>query len=921
MEIVIPEFVRLRCEGLENPIGLDQKNPLFSWVLENNGFDQSQSAYRVLVATNPEFLLHDNADIWDSGKVASTQSVHVKFDGEPLKSLYRYWWVVRIWDKDDVASEWSPPQHFEMGILGETDWGVAEWISLKEDTRKSQFRFREKQTGRMKEPEKVSSFPTSYFRKNISIGKPIKFARAYVCALGYYELYINGVNVGEHLLDPAPTTNPKLSLYVSHDITSLLEQNSTLGLILGNGFYGQNLAFMSDLSYGKPAIRLLIVVECEDETVVNYVSDRSWKVSTGPIVFDNVYGGETFDARFSQPSWSSGEFDDKDWPPAEAVQPEISRVAAQLLPPSKRKKVLDPIDVFLAANGNWIVDFGLLIAGWVRIFPKGTKGRVITIRSVEALTRTGDAIHPGSLGASATGWQQEDIYVCSGKDSGYWEPRFTYNSFRYVEIEGLQERPLKSDIQAILVHSDVCKSGCFNSSDPLLNSMVEVSERTVLNNLHGYPEDCPAREKCGWLGDAHVTAEFNLYSFDIGALFEKYAYDISTQLVPQKGEFSSKNRTFRVPTMIAPGKRHGITAKLDWGIAEIYLPWYVYLHTGNTRLIETHYSEMKELVEYYLTFKNENGVIQNGMGDWCPPLWDRRENPDAMECDPVVSANAYFFDILKIMTKIAILQRDEVFRISLEKEQIDLKAAFNKEYLQLIGDEEALWYGSQTGTVMALRFGLVGSSIEDRTIKGLLHDITKVKSGHHSTGIHGNRYIYTLLSDLGMQDLSSRLLSHPEFPSQAYIINAGMTTWPERQWEWTSGIEWNQSLNHPMQAGFAAFFYESLAGIRPDPDEPGFKQFIIKPSFLENLEFAGAEIESPYGTIVSKWKRLDKGIELDLEIPFNSKARVILPINRDQETSVFSAIYNAVEVPPNHGGGYWLGSGKYRLKFNSSVDG
>jgi alpha-L-rhamnosidase len=239
----------------------------------------------------------------------------------------------------------------------------------------------------------------------------------------------------------------------------------------------------------------------------------------------------------------------------------------------------------------------------------------------------------------------------------------------------------------------------------------------------------------------------------------------------------------------------------------------------------------------------------------------------------------------------------------------------------LIGDEEALWYGSQTGTVMALRFGLVGSSIEDRTIKGLLHDITKVKSGHHSTGIHGNRYIYTLLSDLGMQDLSSRLLSHPEFPSQAYIINAGMTTWPERQWEWTSGIEWNQSLNHPMQAGFAAFFYESLAGIRPDPDEPGFKQFIIKPSFLENLEFAGAEIESPYGTIVSKWKRLDKGIELDLEIPFNSKARVILPINRDQETSVFSAIYNAVEVPPNHGGGYWLGSGKYRLKFNSSVDG
>ncbi len=915
---VIPEFVRLTCENMENPLGVDSEAPLFSWVIENTGYNQSQSAYRILVASSRDLLKAGKADVWDSRKVDSRSNAHVPFGGSSLESAKQYWWTVRVWNQDGTFSKWAKPQTFEMGLLQEADWQAAEFMSIEEDTRASEYRFRQKKTERMKAPETVTSYPTAYFRKEITIKNPVKSARAYVCALGYYELQVNGEKVGDHVLDPAPTTHPERTLYVTYDISDELEEENALGLILANGFYGQNLAFAADLSYGKPACKVLVRIEFDDGTIRNIASNSSWKVSTGPVVFDNVYGGETYDARYEETGWSKSGFNDEHWQSAQVVQPVVKEIAAQMLPPNRRTNVLPPVEVFKGADGNWIVDFGQILAGWVRVKPMGQEGTPIIIHSAEALTRKGDAIHPGSLGGFATGWNQEEIYVCNGRESAFWEPKFTYNSFRYVAIEGLQEKPTQENLQAVMVNSDVQKTGNFTSSDPLLNKMYEISEWTVLDNLHGYPEDCPAREKCGWLGDAHATAELSLYSFDIANLYEKYSHDIRTQLKPQNGRFTNKDRTFMVPTMIAPGKRSSTIAKLDWGIAEIYVPWYVYLHTGNRRLIDDHYSEMKDLVEYYLSFKDENGIIQNGMGDWCPPLWDRRDNPDAMECDPIVSANAYFHDILKIMQRMATMQQDPDFNELLDAETKSLKQAFTRVYLEPIGDNGGKWYGSQTGTVMALQFDMVPDHLKKPVINGLLHDIIEVKGEHHSTGIHGNRHIYTLLNDLGYRDLSKRLLTHPEFPSQAYIANAGLTTWPERQWEWASGIEWDRSLNHPMQAGFAALFYESIAGIRPSPDAPGFEEVIFKPTFWNGLEHAEARIGSPSGQIISSWKNSQGRIELEIEIPFNSRGKVILPVDGGTKISVKNGDQGNADSVAYGKQVLSFGSGKYRLTFDVS---
>lgn len=913
-------FEKLTCETLENPLGIDDLNPSFSWIVSSLGYDKAQKAYQIIVASSIESLGLEGTYMWNSEKVKTSQSVFIKYNGEELSSGRVYWWKVKIWDQDGKESQWSVPQHFEMGLLRDEDWKKAQWISLGEDRRLSKHRFREHQTQKMDKPEIRTSIPTGYFRKEIRLMASVKMARAYVCGLGYYEMYINGDKVGDHVLDPMPTSYDHSALYVTYDISSHLnKEKNLLGIILGNGFYGQDIAFGKELAYGKPAFKILIHVEYEDGSIEEIMSDDSWKGSTGPIIFDNVYAGETYDARYKNTGWDQLSFDDSRWNEAIVSYPVVGELRSQLMPPIRKILEIDPVNVFKGVNGNWIVDFGQNIAGWVRIIADQDNGDVIEIITAEALTRNGDAVHTGSIGKFATGVDQLDVYICKGGGREEWEPRFTYHAFQFAEISGLKEKPSKENVKAIVVRNDMLEIGLFNCSDPQLNKMVEVSKWTVLDNLHGIPEDCPGREKCGWLGDAHTTAQFNLYSFDMTLFFRKYSKDIKAQLLLEPGKYSDQNRVFRVPTQVAPGKRGANKAWLDWGIAEVYVPWYVYLNTGDQKGLETHFTEMKDLVGYYLSFKNDKGVIENGGGDWCPPLWDRHDNPSAMECHPYISANAYFYDILGIMSRIAKMMGEEDYAKELLIEQDTLKKTFNREFLVTIGKSDTKWYGSQTATVMALQFDMVPKEVREAVVEGLKYDIINVKKGHHSTGIHGNRYIYTVLNDLGEKELAYNLLTSPEFPSQAYILNAGLNTWPERQWKWGSGIEWDRSLNHPMQAGFSALFYESLAGIKPIPEFPGYKKFIIKPTLWNQLDHAGAEIESPYGGILSKWRRTESSVTLKLKVPFNTEALVILPVKKGTTPEV--QLENGENIPVKNldkESGITLGSGLYTILFEYS---
>jgi len=379
---------------------------------------------------------------------------------------------------------------------------------------------------------------------------------------------------------------------------------------------------------------------------------------------------------------------------------------------------------------------------------------------------------------------------------------------------------------------------------------------------------------------------------------------------------------FQVPTMIAPGKRTSTYAKIDWGIATMYLPWYNYKFYGDDEIVKDYYEPMKGLTDFYLNFKGENGIMQDGMGDWCPPLWDRRKNPSAMECDPIISANAYFYDVLGIMEKFAKMNNDVAYEAKMKQEKEALLNAFNKEFLVEIPNTKYKWYQSQTATVQALQFGMVLETEIEAVVNGLEHNIVTVKGGHHSTGIHGNRYIYTVLTENGKADLAHQILTTPEFPSQTYVMNSGFTTWPERQFIWEEMEGPTNSLNHPMHSGFAAYFFESLGGIKSSITAPGFKQFTVNPEFPSKITHTKVTVPTPYGIIKNEWKSEKGKLSINLQVPFNTNAKLILNTEELESLEIngipFETYQKEQNVKVSNKTNVILGSGIYDIVYDKT---
>ena len=921
-------FKRLTVNFKEIPLTIESEKPLFSWIVDAAGYNKSQSAYHILVASSKEKLIEHEADIWNSNKVNSNKSAFVKYEGKPLEAMKTYYWKVKIWDEKSTFSNWSKIQKFQMGLISDSNWGNSKWITLNNDTRTSEHRFREYQTGKMKKPTMVDGFAASYFRKEFNLEKEIENAQVYICGLGYYELYLNGKKVGDHVLDPAPSNYDKQAYYVNYDITAQLKSGkNAFGIILGNGFYGQNISWKNDpesekdLSYGQPTVRFMVKLKFSDGSFSDFVTDETWKESTGPIVFNNIYGGDTYDARYELGNWNTADYNDKDWGNVKLVSPEIKKISAQQIPAIKKLQEFEPQNIFKGADGEWIVDFGQNIAGWVKINVQEKEGQLIEIITTEALLTTGEDIFQGSTGGGANGMAQIYKYICKGDVVESWEPKFSYHGFRFAKIKGVSRKPDTDMIKAVLVATDIQETGSFESSDDLLNKMHSISKWTIVDNVHGIPEDCPHREKCGWLGDAHAFCEYALYNYDMYDFYKKYMEDIRTQMRPTKGH-NNPDIKFQVPTMIAPGKRTSTYAKIDWGVATMYLPWYNYLYYGDDAIVTDYYEDMKDLTNFYLSYKDENGIMQDGMGDWCPPRWDRRANPTAMECDPIISANAYFYDVLGIMEVFAKMNNDAAYETKMKKEKQALKDAFNKEFLVDIPNTNHKWYQSQTATVQALQFGMVPDKEIENVVNGLAHDIVEVKGGHHSTGIHGNRYIYTVLSKYGKPDLAHQILTTPNFPSQTYVMNSGFTTWPERQFEWETMEGPTNSLNHPMHSGFAAFFFESLGGIKPSAKATGYKIFKVDPEFSTEITSTAVSVTTPYGEILNDWTTKDGVLSMKLKVPFNSQAEIILN-KTELETMQINGNFadrfrkeNNIEM--TNTSNVMLGSGVYHIEYLKS---
>lgn len=728
--------------------------------------------------------------------------------------------------------------------------------------------------------------PSPVFRKAFRIEKPVRHATAYVCGLGYHELRLNGSKVGDHVLDPAFTRFDRRSLYVAHDVTEQIKQgDNAVGVMLGNGWYNMHTRATWNFDQApwrnEPTMLLHLRIELEDGSVQTIVSDPSWQASTGPIALDGVRTGESYDARLEMPGWDTAHFDADGWAQPEVVDAPANNLAPQTMPPIRVTQTIKPVSVSEPQPGIFVFDMGQNFPGWVQLRVQGERGTKVTLRYSERIDDAGMIERSEISKFVFEGPFQTDTYTLKGDGVETWEPRFAYHGFRYVEVTGLAEKPTLDLLRGRVVHTDFETVGSFECSNPLFNRLVELTQWSYRGNYHGYPTDCPQREKNGWTGDAHLAAEQAMYQFENSAAYAKWIQDIHDEQ-RESGEVAAI-----IPTS---GWGYQWGNGPAWDSAFLIIPWYVYQYRGDTKILADHYDRMRLYVDY-LTSRAENGIVKIGLGDWVPA--------DTVTPNTITSTGYYYVDTKIVAQAAEILGKaDDAKKYSALAEEI--KKAFNREFYK--GDGIYL-NGSQTALSCAVYQGLVEDSEREKVLARLAEHVAG-RDDHLDVGILGAKYLFHTLSENGHHDLAYRILNQKTAPSYGDWADRGATT----LWEDWKGVT---SLNHIMFGDMVTWFYQKLAGINADPDQPGFKHVIIRPMPVADLTYVTAKTESMYGTICSAWKRgTDGSFVLEVTIPANTTGTVYVPADAEGDVKVEGARFLRTD------GGcavYAVGAGSYRF--------
>jgi len=715
----------------------------------------------------------------------------------------------------------------------------------------------------------ASSLPgqeSPLFRRQFSADDCISCATLHLCGLGYHEAWLNGQRVGDHVLDPAQTDYEKRVLYVSHDVTEMMLSGiNAIGVMLGNGWYNQDRVWCkTGLSYGKPRLLVELHLALADGSTQVLGGDERWLCTAGPVTENNIYAGETYDARREQAGWSCPGFDDSLWHPVVIAAGPEGELEPQEMPPIRVVETLSPVSIRELKPGIHLVDMGQNFSGWAHIQVEAPRGTEIRMRFAECLSPDG-GIDTASTGVFATGVEQVDKYICRGGGSETWEPRFTYHGFRYVEVTGWPGQLTANDIVGAVVHTDLPTAGSFECSDERLNFLHRMALWTHRSNIHGLPEDCPARERCGWLGDANMVAEFSMWNFQAKAFWEKYLDDIET----------SRSLNDGIPCDIAPGKRGTKRdANPDWAAAFIMLPWYLHVQCGDLAVLAKHWDGMERLMERFGE-KADNWILEGGYGDW----FDPGDESICTHTPPTLTTTFWFHHCATVMSSAAAAlrrpDRSERYKNWASRIRDAVVAGYYRR--------DTASFGSQTANAMALQFELAPEGEETRVLDSLVRDIRQ-RNTHLSTGIMGVRYLFEVLSRYGHGELALALMHQDTYPSFGDLIQRGATTlweyWGEEKHDKVHGP---RSLNHPMMGGFDNWFYNTLAGISPDPAHPGFGHFLLCPHPISGLDWVRAHYDCPHGKIVSNWQFSQGKFEWNVAVPQGTSATAVLPFTRQSQ--------------------------------------
>ncbi|MDD4109203.1 MAG: family 78 glycoside hydrolase catalytic domain [Prolixibacteraceae bacterium] len=853
----------LKVEYRQNPLGVDVNSPRFSWKIYTENRDVLQKSYRIILSEDPGDTRSGNGALWDTGKIDSEKAVNIEYEGESLKSNRKYFWRVMVWINDD-DSVLSESAWFHTGILDKSDW-QAEWITTPEEI--------------------IHSSPL--LRKEFRVDKNIREAYAFISSCGFYEFYLNGKRVGDHVMDPGITDYRKTILYSTYDVTDFLEKGiNAAGTILGNGAYNQRKVKdrfswgREDIVLGNPAFFMQIHVKFNDGSESVIVTDDSWQYAWGPLTFNNLYGGEDYDARLEKADWNTTGFDDSDWNNTKISDPAGGKLKSQLMPAIKVTETIQPVNFINPSPGLYLFDLGQNIAGWWRVHMSGSSGRTVRISGAETLN---DSLFSKSLSEGdklSTKFpyhsQVWTDYTLKGDGLEVFEPRFFYTGYRYIEVSVSDGKNLDNlKVEGRVVGSALERNGFFESSDSLLNKIHRAGIWSQKGNTHSYPTDCPHREKGAYNGDGQVIAETSMHDFHMASFYTKWLNDMR----------DAQEENGRIPNT-SPTLVGGMGGGVAWGSAYILIPWWMYNYYGDIRVLQEHYPTMKKYMQYLRNLARtdkipeEDYIINDfltywfSLGEWCSP--GRSDCPDHS-----VVNTFYFYYNSVLMSGIAGLLGYSNESDNFRSLSDTIREEFNKKFF----NRETALYGTnetyQTYQLLALIGDVAPGDYHEKVLKTVIDDITD-RDEHLNTGIIGTKYLWPVLVNAGYGDLAFRVAAQETYPGYGYWLSNGCTTFPEK---WSG----ENSHNHQMFGSVVEYFYKYLGGIRSPMEEgtsPGYKNIYIKPEVPAGLNRVNTSIETVSGKILSNWEKSGNSFIHKVSVPANSVATVALPLTGSDNITV-----------------------------------
>ena len=752
--------------------------------------------------------------------------------------------------------------------------------------------------------------PAPLFRREFKPEHPIEIAKLYITAAGYYNASINGEPIGKNVLDPAWTDFSKRVFYTEYDLTSMItEGDNCLGVSLGNGFYNPlplrkwgRRNMRTDLSkVGKPAFIAKLVIKYKNGETEEIISDSSWKHSYGPLTRNSVYIGVVYDANKELDGWNTTNFDDSFW-----QRPEISKGPGGILqesffPPVQINQEIIPVGVSTHEPGTYLVDMGVNFTGTYKIKLSGNKGDTIHFRFGERIYENG-ALNPmttvigqikrkgiGGSGAPDIAWQT-DSYIIGDDASAWFQPDFTYHTYRYMEIKGLDKKPNISDIKGLFMHTAVAQNNNFSSSSELLNDIQIATERTFLANLISVQSDCPAREKFGYGGDINATSESFIYNYDMQSFYRKTVYDWLDAM---------RDTTFVDTAPFAGVKYCGIS----WESAYLTTQYYLYLYYNDIALVKELYERNKQWMDKAARL-HPNGIVEKGLSDH-----------ESLEPVPVeLTGTSHYLQCARIMETFAEVMNDKPSQEKYGKLADQLKDIVRQKFWDKPVTEDI---NKQTLFSTLLYHGIVPDKEMPAAKDSLLKAVKNGPAGHFITGIFGTKYILETLSEYVSPNEVFEIVNSIAYPGWGHMIDKGATT----IWETWKESDNTYSNCHPMFGTVTEWYYRWLAGIKPDPQNPGFKEFYLAPTIPEDLASINCSYTSPFGEIVSNWMQEQNGrYRYEMTVPEGSMAKVTLPVTSSQKIEVANETENiSSKIEGLQTGNFSLHGGSYNITISPSI--